>query len=539
MKLKISLYFSAIYLLLLFFTLNLNYIEGDDANTVLHHAMGRDANFQPVYSAYHSMFDTLLSLLQTENETFLRKFSIVISFSSGLFFLILISQLILTKTHKDKRRQTFYILMLLPFIVPELLFNSLLVNPSLVSMVFILLSHILLLNYLRKDRVVLLMLSLFLFGFGVSFRWINGFYLFVLFGDFILNEKQINTKLFNLNRVVKSLKIFPFYIVSVISFIWISGYSPQGIANTVKTVASYIEGSEVSYLALIATSISFLTPAFLLLLVLGIIESIKTKSFRILVWLGIALLPFFVIGFFPSLKYLMPILLVVFLISINGFILIKNRALKLGVVVLIFIFWFVGVQINSNSTWGPGFELKIKNDNLNLTNSFNPDKSLIIKNFKPVIGSGMAMPTLEGPRPVYGFGAVLLYDWKDFVSSHNKERMAAVRFSEENNCRILQDVKHAFIYSKLKEIGYTTEDEYFKKVAEFYEREFVKQDISIIVNVVQQKSMLFDKNVMDDFINENSKIIIYSSYSNIITKISTIYKDKFVIKGAYWGVLSR
>ena len=358
MKLKISLYFSAIYLLLLFFTLNLNYIEGDDANTVLHHAMGRDANFQPVYSAYHSMFDTLLSLLQTENETFLRKFSIVISFSSGLFFLILISQLILTKTHKDKRRQTFYILMLLPFIVPELLFNSLLVNPSLVSMVFILLSHILLLNYLRKDRVVLLMLSLFLFGFGVSFRWINGFYLFVLFGDFILNEKQINTKLFNLNRVVKIIKIFTLYIVSVISFIWISGYSPQGIANTVKTVASYIEGSEVSYLALIATSISFLTPAFLLLLVLGIIESIKTKSFRILVWLGIALLPFFVIGFFPSLKYLMPILLVVFLISINGFILIKNRALKLGVVVLIFIFWFVGVQINSNSTWGPGFELK-------------------------------------------------------------------------------------------------------------------------------------------------------------------------------------
>jgi hypothetical protein len=132
---------------------------------------------------------------------------------------------------------------------------------------------------------------------------------------------------------------------------------------------------------------------------------------------------------------------------------------------------------------------------------------------------------------------VFISGWNDFVNFHNQGRKEAVNYSKENNCRILQDVRHAFIYSKLLELNYTTNDDYIKNVSGFYEREFVKNDSSIVVNVVQDKNMLFDKNLMGDFMNKKNKVVIYSSYSNIITKLKTVYKDKFEAKGVYWGVL--
>ena len=144
MKLKIYLFYFCLYVLMFFFTLNFNYIEGDDAYTVLHHALGRDRILQPTYSSYHSMFDTLLNLLKFENEIWLRYFSIGISFLFGLISLILFAHLSYIKSLNIKS-SAISVLILLPFIIPEILFNSLIINPSLLSITFILAAHILLL----------------------------------------------------------------------------------------------------------------------------------------------------------------------------------------------------------------------------------------------------------------------------------------------------------------------------------------------------------------------------------------------------------
>ena len=86
MKVKYAYFFYVLLFFILALTaLNFNYVEGDDASTILHHTLGRDSNLQPVYSPYHSMIDTMLSLVPSQNEGTLRYVSVIASFLSGFF----------------------------------------------------------------------------------------------------------------------------------------------------------------------------------------------------------------------------------------------------------------------------------------------------------------------------------------------------------------------------------------------------------------------------------------------------------------------
>lgn len=536
MKLKIYLFYFCLYVLMFFFTLNFNYIEGDDAYTVLHHALGRDRILQPTYSSYHSMFDTLLNLLKFENEIWLRYFSIGISFLFGLISLILFAHLSYIKSLNIKS-SAISVLILLPFIIPEILFNSLIINPSLLSITFILAAHILLLKYLKNHSKVLLLISFMFFGLGVSFRWVNGFYLFVLFGDFILSDDLKSKTLFVLKNIKESFLIFPFYILSILIFIQFSGFSIIDIVTTYNSGSNYIDGTEVSYLAFGSTSISFLTPAFLILVFLGIFYGIKKGTYRNLIWLFISIIPYVIIGFYPSLKYMINIFLILILITIQGYSILNKTYLKFILLSIIFVFWFVGFQIDSNSVWGPSFELKIKNIAHLNANNFNPDKSLNIKKINAVIGPGMAMPTMEGPRPLYGFGPVIFFKWNQLLSRHSEDRKQSILYAIKNDCRILQDVSHAFIYSKLSELNYGTIDKHNNVVDGFVFREFSNKKSSLIVNVVNEKHNLFDTSIMNEYLKSKRRVVVYTKYSNIITKMENIYKDKFEPKGPFWGVL--
>lgn len=536
MKIKLLVFYIFIYVVLFFFTLNFNYIEGDDAYTIMHHALGRDRSFQPPYSSYHGMFDTFLTILTTSNEVLLRHISIGVSFVFGFASLLLIAFISMLKT-VDIGKSSFFVLLLLPFIIPEILFSSLLVNPSSISFTFLLLAHLFLLKYVKQNRLILLVYSLVAFGIGVSFRWINGFYLFVLFGDYILNEGNKIRTIFLLKRLKNSVLIFPFYIISLLIFIQLSGYSLFDIFDTFNSGVSTLKSKETSYLSLGATALSFLTPSLFVLLILGIFYSVKMRTYRTLIWLVIATLPYFIVSFLPSYKYMINIIVVLVILSIQGFSVLSHNYLKYGMVFLIFIVWILGFQLETNSAWGPGFEVVTKPTNQVSIENYNPDKSVKINKIKPVFGSGMAMPTLEGPRPIYGYGDVFFKKWFAFVETHNNKREQAVLLAKQNNCRILQDVGHSLIYTKLLEFGYNTNHKYDRIVGNMFERDFYKNNDSIIVNVVQGKNKLFDDSIMEDYLSKNKKVVVYSKYSNIISKLKTKYKDKFELKGGFLGVL--
>jgi len=382
----------------------------------------------------------------------------------------------------------------------------------------------------------MLILAIILFGIGVSFRWSNGFYLFVLFGDFILFDTNQNNKIISIDRLKKSLIIFPFFVVSIFLFIQISGYSLFDIIQTFKSGSSYINKMELSYMALGSSALAFLTPSFILLFILGIIYGLKKNLNRNLIWLLIALIPYFVLGLFPSFKYMINVVPILLIIIIQGFFFINNKYLKYSIITIVLLPMFIGIQIDTNSTWGPKFKLKVKSDALNKKLIYNPDKYIKLKSVKLVFGSGTALPTPEGPRPLFGFGSALFLKWYDFVDEVNNEQYRTVKFVEQyKRGIILQDVNHSFIVAKLIEMGYSTNDSFNNKNNTIIERKFNNGNNTIILNVVNNKNDLFNVPLINKLIKDKKEITVYASYTNIISKLATKYKGLFIQKGAYWG----
>ena len=540
MKTKhVYFFYTILFFILALTALNFNYIEGDDAATVLHHALGRDRALQPIYSPYHSMLDTILSLIPSQNEITLRYVSIGASFLSGFIVLIFMARILIEEFSEHKVR-LLYFLLALPFIIPDVLFNSLLINSANISFVILLLSHILFNKYLNNKSYLYLVYSILLFGFGVSFRWNNGFYLFVLFGVFILNFNENSKDLHLISQLKKSFFIFPFFVLSVIGFIQISGYSVYDIAMVYKSGSSYLEESNFSILAMAASAISFTTPAYLALFVLGVISCIKHKKYLPIYLLILAIIPYLYLGLYPYYKYLICLILPIIFIQVYGFLSLKHKAIKIVLVCLIFLPWIFGLQIQSSSAWGPGFEVRSITNNSLIETNFNPDKSTSINDVTIALGSGMAMPTPEGPRPLFGFGKVLLEDWYHFVATINIERESSVNYAIENKCNILQDVNHGFISSKLAEYGYGTDYE-FNALGEYgIHRIFNKETDSVSIDVFKDKKALFNTQQINSYLSKqkNKKVVIYSTYTNILTKLRSKYKNQFEQQGAFWGILT-
>lgn len=540
MKAKfIYLYYLFVYILVLIFSLKFNYVEGDDASTIIHHALGRREIVQPAYSMYHSMFDIFLSIFNSTNESFLRIFSISISFSFSLLVLILLTYLVEIKFKENFRKiSSFFVL--LPFIIPDMLFSSLLINPYLISFSLLLLAHILFINYLKNNKIKNLIFSILLFGLGVSFRWNTSFYLFLLIGEFLITDISTFRDSINLKKIKKGIVIFSFYTISIMFFIQLSGYSLIEIYQTYKSGKEFLTNMEVSYLAMVGGSLAFLTPSFIILFSLGIFNCFKKKIYKPLFLFLFALLPFSIIGIYPLYKYLITLLFPILLIQTFGFISLKKTWQKFILTLIVFVPWVIGVQVNTNSSWGPGFDIIHKNvlslDNNN--NNFNPDKSLKFSNIKLVFGSGTAIPTPEGPRPIYGFGKALFNDWKNLSEKIELEKNEAVNYAIKNKINILQDVNHSFISTKLLEKGYITSDPFWNEnLLGYRKRVFYKGKDSIETLVPLDKKQLIKMNIFD-FVNSGSKeIIIYTSYTNLIVKLKNHYKGRFIICGAYYGIL--
>ena len=66
-----TIIFGSVYIASLTFV----YVEGDDATSIVYHAMGRDRSVQPAYSAYHGMMDVFLGWLPAD-EIVLRHLAI-------------------------------------------------------------------------------------------------------------------------------------------------------------------------------------------------------------------------------------------------------------------------------------------------------------------------------------------------------------------------------------------------------------------------------------------------------------------------------
>ena len=541
--LSVALLFVIVYI----FSLTYVYVEGDDASTVAYHALGRKPDFQQPYSPYHGMMDFVLSFFPA-NEPLLRYISITLSAFSALLFVVLSLKLISEWLPRNTHKNLVYFIPLLPIIVPELLFFGLIYMPSTLAMSLILIGH---LGARRAfggpgQHYLMFILSLLLYGLGASFRWDVAVYGIVIFVDilFVVWNKQR----WSFANLLKLGIWSVLAIISVIFFIYLSGYPPARIIEIITWAKDYLSAKEGSNFKRIGVVISLLTPAFLLCFAIGLIRLVMDKKWSYMLLALVGFLPKLYLGFTFLPKALIMVLPGLFLIAYYGFDFIMNKSsnylnyfggkvsfARILFFLIIALPWIVGVKIDTNNTSrGPGFEIRYK-DNSSFDSGKSLDANISINNIKPgFFSGGFPIPTPEGPRPIWGYGSVLAGGgWRLLVKGIDEERDHAIVLSQKENLPVLQNNDYKLILVNLLRDGYVETNPIFNH--DLYKVRTLEKDNSTIKLFHIKSRELNDKSTLleiSKIIGHRRFICWFISGSDIINLKNT-YPDQVRILGPF------
>lgn len=527
--------------------MNFNYVEGDDASTVLHHLCGRNSQIQTPYASYNSGLDFLIKITNLHIEESIRTFAVLVSFISGflilsLFVLFLEAFFEGCQEGNNKYRSILYLL--LPFIIPDFIFHSLIINSTNISFVFLLSSLILFIKFLKTNLNVFLYLSTILFAISIPFRWTMLVSLPLYIG-FALYFHPI--QYYSKDTLLLFSKIIIANLCSVflaIACIYATGYNLEDIYNTIMSAMGYLENSENSSLSILSTVSAFLTPSLLFLVLLGVIKIYELNkkqaklSLSIISLVVLSISPFFVVGFFPSYKFLISLVPIILIIVFYGFdYLIRRKFLGIIFLILVVTPWFIGVQLDVKGTFcGPGFELNTnKGDKIVSKESLdnNPDKRININGIYLKLDSGFYLPMLEGPRPLYGYFYVLFADgWKNQINLFTKERQKIYEFLIKNkNTEYIQDRRTAYFQCDLYNKGFLTHTDFLDKKNILF-RKYSNKETSINVYVIPDNCSKSEW-ILNYFKNSKNNVIYRSSYSNDILTLLKNEKKEVKILGPF------
>jgi hypothetical protein len=524
----VLLFYTALFLLVYLLALNVNYVEGDDATTVLYHLCGRNAQIQPPYAAYNSGFDFLLRAAGNP-ETSLRHVAVLASFIGGWLSLCLVALLIDGLASDKPARMRFGFLLALPFLIPDFIFHSLIVNSVNISFAFALAGLILFVRFWSDKRWWVFLVSALLLGLAIPFRW-SMLTIFPVFYAIVIYR--------NRGSLFRALAVTALHSALAlclgIFFIYLSGYGPKAIVSTIFWGRNFMSASDRSVTGLVATGSAFFTIPFLLVLAVGFARRKTVREWlRFAALLLLPAMPYFVLGFFPSFKYMISVVPVLLLIALDGYASVcGNRYLRTAFYLSIIGIWLVGIRVYATGTTaGPGFgqtiEGKVTQSEINEKNA---DRRVHVKSAAPTFGGGFYMPTPEGPRPLFGYFSVIFGGgWKGEIQAFTDERDADFDLiGRDPRPMLLQDRRTAFMQCDLFRRGYVAGKPFQPDAKTGFEyRDFVGPEDTIRLYVIPDG---VPKNeVARQFIREHHGVLLRSSYSSTTLSVMQTEKDLKII----------
>lgn len=498
----------------------MNYVEGDDAATILYHLCDKRPEIQKPYAVYNSGFDWLLGIMDFDTENQFRSFSIGISFVFGYLTFCFSAIFIDLVFHKNTRNEKYIFLALLPFILPDFIFHSLLLNSSNISFAFALMSLICYMLFFTKQKWHYFFLSVICIAVAIPFRW-SMVTIFPMFFSLLLLYKEKNL-FFRIKITVLHNAIA---LTLAILFLHVTGYDLNSVINTMLWGRNLIENIELSILSILATASAFFTIPFVILILMGLFVIFTTKRKYLLqnILFGlITMLPFFILGFAPAFKFLLALVPMLLMLALIGFLYLADYKIMQNTFFAILTgCWFIGIQIDATGTAaGPGFEQSITKEKLG--NSPITDKNLDgrikIKKILPAFGSGFYMPMLEGPRPLYGYFYVIFGGgWKKNIQEFTEDRNTITNLLKEKKFIYLQDRISAYYQCDLYRNGYKTDTPFIENGNIEY-RDFIKKNDTIRISSISNKISKVDYALK--FINENDNVIFRSAYSSMILNLA-------------------
>ncbi|MBI5953564.1 MAG: hypothetical protein HY865_18060 [Chloroflexi bacterium] len=466
------------------------YLDGDDAASMAYHTAGRNRALQPPYTPYHGMMDKMLSFLPAQEEL-VRTVAFGTTRLANILMVVLTLALVFDWLRSERKQHALGWYGITPVLVllaaPELFYIGLVYAPTFVAMSLILSAH-LLLRWSRRNtgmtergRLFWYVFSAILFGFGVAFRWNTLTYGVIVVVD-LLTILPAATPLSRRLGQAAGWGVLAF--VSSFLMINLSGYGINDfiaqaqtalyVINQAGTLSPESAAAPLSEV-LMRTGLTLtplFTPVFVLLILLGLIKLARERNPLVYVILAgfISILPWLRSGVPKFMITSVPLFILAFVAGIDVIADFANRGRnKVPVYALLFVGlltpWLVGVRVaRSGLAWGPGFEKKPYNY-----------QDVSGTSFDITLGAGMAFPTPEGVRPLYGHAYVLLGKWKERVVSRMGEETREIDTALSLDIPVVStgwcpDWYLIEMYSR----GYTTTDpaRAFSSDGYFHERKF-------------------------------------------------------------------
>jgi hypothetical protein len=415
-----------IALLFAFIYAPFEFIEGDDAQTMMFHLSNYNFQKYQPYSTYHLGFDLLVYVLnKLIGVMYLNQvvFSLnIVVVCLNLFF---IDKIFFSRNKSFKMGLLLFPILLI-LVSPEWLFSSWVLGSPNFALLFSLIG---LWIYFNWKKSVLVYSSLF-FSLSIFFRFDFLYvYFFLYIYESIRSEVFFigKAKLFWIIRLGLYIAFFTICIIlvgySVIhrtdsNYVGISSFF-KDIINVFKLKLQWVEIAQNSDGGVKSAigAIGFFTPLFVYTTCMGLYGQKDKPFFKLwLTWLSIIVCLSFPLGWYFTFSGTIKRMLFAvpfFILPTNYW--IENLRLKsldfLFALLLIAFQFCVGLNVDTAKTaYGP---------NLSMENFYKLLNNVKVKErFFLDINSGFAFPTEEGVRPVLGFGYSLL-EWSKFYHIRN------------------------------------------------------------------------------------------------------------------------
>jgi hypothetical protein len=417
------------YIIVLFFAFifaPFEFIEGDDAQTMMFHLSNYNFQKYQPYSTYHLGFDLLVFFSnKLIGLTYLNQFIYslnIIAVCLNLFFI----EIIFFSSDKATKIGVVLFPVLLVLISPEWLFSSWVIGPPNFALLFSLIGVWI---YFNGRKNIIIFSSLF-FSLSIFFRFdflYVYFFLYVyesFFSEVFFIDKA---KLFKFFKLGLFIACFTFSLILIgyslihktdVDFIGISTIF-NDIINVFKLKLHWVGVAKNSQSGLKSAMglITFFTPLFFYTTLVGLYYKRKTNFSKLwLVWLLIVVCLSFPFGwYFTSSGTIKRMLFAVPFFILPTIYWIQNLKIKsidfICALILLLFQFLIGLNIDTSKTaYGP---------NLTTDNFYKQLKNNKVKErYFFALNSGFAFPTEEGVRPILGFG-YSLFDWNKFYHDIN------------------------------------------------------------------------------------------------------------------------
>lgn len=499
------------------FSLTFTYIEGDDASSIAYHALGRNADLQPPYSPYHSLMDEILRLFPENAKTLITVAMIITSISTVVMTILMLWLVFDWLNISDSKTRLMSALVVL-LAIPELFYLGLVYTPSVFAMAWVLAAHLVLRAGTRKsdklnNYLPVVFVSSLLFGIGAAARWDIVTYGAVIAVDLMLLRLHLTKDL------KQSLSYGVMWGVTAL-VMWLvvlqlTGYSIGDIFGVGEFGTQWIVSLSFVTFAKIQT---LLTPGTIILGGFGLVALWKqNRGYLLILIVSILIVAPWITTGIP--KILLPAFPAIVVSIVAGLMLLtrlmdKSRLpsayLSGGLIVVLLGAWLIGIHYSTtDSQWGPGFELRPYDDRTSVPISF-------------AFASSVAVPTSEGPRPLFGYAIPLLGgEWRHLARQNADEQKDALQYAIADGLPFMQDSGSGYAVASLSELGFTTADPHDNTIDNFIVRRRFESDTDTVVMYrLKERSNLFDCDGISRLMQyvESSTIVIYG-YSSTLSDL--------------------